>query len=361
VVWLSLPTLHVALAVGPSFPLLPESSAEASVPAAHPVEGGQVVARVGNDVILAADVLVGWNNFLAENVDRIPPEQVEAVREQFMKNQLKGLIDTKLLYADARRKIPTENLPKIEESLGKNFEEEQLPKLYEGTKTSNRSELEAKLRLMGSSLAQQKRSYIESNLARHWLRQQVNSDRDTTHEELWQYYQQQRADFEYKAQARWEEIMVRPDRYATREEAIGELARLGNIVLQNPSSFAEVARTYSHGVTAADGGRYDWTNQGSLVSQILDRAIFTLPVGELSRILEDDAGFHIVRVLDRKEAGCTSFADAQSEIRERIARQRQQEQFSAYLTDLRRRVPVWTLFETAVAPVSRLEPAENRR
>ena len=57
------------------------------------------------------------------------------------------------------------------------------------------------------------------------------------------------------------------------------------------------------GPTSHEGGRYDWTTKGSLVSDVIDQAIFSLPVGKLSRILEDEKGFHIVRVIEREDCG----------------------------------------------------------
>ena len=74
---------------------------------------------------------------------------------------------------------------------------------------------------------------------------------------------------------------------------------MGNAVLRG-ASFAVVARRESNGPRAEDGGRYDWTNQGSLASEKLDHAIFSLPVDVMSDIIEDQFGFHIVRVVERK-------------------------------------------------------------
>ena len=110
-----------------------------------------------------------------------------------------------------------------------------------------------------------------------------------------------------------------------------------------------VATRLSQGPTADQGGKHDWTNQGSLVSEVLDNAIFTLPPGRLSRILEDDRGFHIVRVVERKEAGRVPFEEAQVEIRDKIKEQRRDEQVKKYLDKLKRETYVWNLFDQDVA------------
>jgi hypothetical protein len=311
----------------------------------QPVEGSQIVARVGNQVVLAADVLVGWNEFLSKNDDRIPEFERDNYRKMFMKKQLEPLINTKLVCADARRTIPAENFPKIEEKLGEQFEKDQVPRLCEQTETRSRAELDAKLREMGTSLAQRKQVYTEMVLYHQWLRQQVDKDEEITHDELWDYYQQHSSDFDFLAKVRWEEILARFDRFPTRDDARKAIVEWGNLVWYRRAPFDDVARKYSHGATADEGGQYDWTTQGSLRSTVVDHALFTLPVGELSQVIEDEQGFRIVRVLERVRGGRTPFVEAQPEIRQQIARQREKRRRESYLARLRKTTPVWTLFD----------------
>ncbi|MCR4415205.1 MAG: peptidyl-prolyl cis-trans isomerase [Thermoguttaceae bacterium] len=108
---------------------------------------------------------------------------------------------------------------------------------------------------------------------------------------------------------------------------------------------ATSAKERSDGPTAANGGLRDWTSRGSLTAEILDRAIFGLPVGEMSPILEEDKLMHIVRVVERQEAQRTPFAEAQAEIREKIRKQRETAAREAFLARLRQQIPVWTVFD----------------
>src|SRR5206468_1856648 len=95
------------------------------------------------------------------------------------------------------------------------------------------------------------------------------------------------------------------------------IADMGNGVLRG-TPLAEVAKVRSQGATAGKGGQWEWTAQGSLRSTVLDRAIFSLPVGAMSQIVEDDDGYHIVRVLQRKAGGRTPFLEAQVEIKKQL-------------------------------------------
>src|SRR4029078_13201009 len=104
--------------------------------------------------------------------------------------------------------------------------------------------------------------------------------------------------------------------------------------------FAEIAQTQSQGVTAYNGGAYDWTTQGSLAAKNIDENIFALPVGALSEIIKTDRGFHIVRVLERKAAGRKSFEETQAEITKNLKEDKRESQIKKYLDGLRQNTPV---------------------
>ncbi|GAG24799.1 unnamed protein product, partial [marine sediment metagenome] len=89
----------------------------------------------------------------------------------------------------------------------------------------------------------------------------------------------------------------------------------------------------------------DWTTKGSLVSDVIDKAIFNLPIGALSPILESKRGFHIVRVIQRQDAHRTPFGEAQKKIRETIKKQQEIQGRKAYLEKLAKQTKVWTIFD----------------
>jgi parvulin-like peptidyl-prolyl isomerase len=77
----------------------------------------------------------------------------------------------------------------------------------------------------------------------------------------------------------------------------------------------------------------------------LDEAIFSLPLDRLSQILEDEDGFHIIRVIERREAGRVPFTEAQVDIKEKLIESKKQDDGKAYLERLRKQTLVWTVFD----------------
>jgi parvulin-like peptidyl-prolyl isomerase len=125
--------------------------------------------------------------------------------------------------------------------------------------------------------------------------------------------------------------------------------------------FWAVAQRDSHDIEAENGGVHDWTTQGSLASNVIDRAIFSLPIGQLSEIMEDARGFHIVRVLERREAGRVPFTEAQIEIKKKIQADKRQQQFEEYAERLRREIPVWTIYDDETTEANAPRSAPKRR
>jgi parvulin-like peptidyl-prolyl isomerase len=314
------------------------------------LDGCQVIARIEGQVVLACEVLWEVNKVIEQNADRIPPERVDMIRQQLLEGKVVEILDRKLVYAEFRRNFPAENLPKLEESLQQPFDEDEVPRLMKGLGVDSREALERELVRLGSSLADVRRTFQEREVVRFWVRSKVKINEEISPDEMLEYYRSHQADFEFATQARWEELTVRKNRFASPAQAFAELASMGNEVWQraaakgglNGPAFVEVAKARSDGFNAKDGGQYDWTHKGALKAANIDQALFTLQVGQMSPILESDMAFHIIRVLERKEAGRKPFTEVQGEIREKLKEQRFQTAVAAYLGKRRRDARVWT-------------------
>lgn len=336
---------------GPTPAAAPEVSTNPGVSAAPglepglaPCEGAQILARVGSEIILAADIAGPVNEIIQMNKDKIPPEQIEIARQHLTRRFLDARIETKLAYLDAKRNLPAEALAKVERNIRDVFDREEIEKLMKRAHADSRQDLENKLQSLGSSLELKRQTFVEQALAHQWMRQKVKVDGEVSHEEMHAYYRDHITEFETPAKARWEELEIRFSKHPNRQEAYALIAQLGNRVLGG-TPLAEVARQGSEGLTASTGGQRDWVTRGSLVSQELDHALFGLPVGEPSQIIEDKTGLHILRVLERKDAVRTPFTEAQVEIRKKIKDQRTEAEMKAFLDKLRRQVPVWTVYD----------------
>jgi hypothetical protein len=320
-----------------------------------PIDGAEVIGRIDGEVILASDILWQVNQLItmAAKKQPIPPEQIPIAQKALTERLLLGLIDTKLLYADFRRTVPAENLPKIESSIVEPFENIEVPRLVEMMELKDRTQLDAALRRYGTSLKDVQRQFTEKTIAGEWLKQRLPKAEPIGYEALLAYYQDHPKEFEIVASVDWEELVVRFDRCGgNRDEAWRQVCAMGNEAWQaatvNPNVrgavFAAVAKAKSHGVTAANGGVYTGTTTGALKCEALNHALATLQVGQFSDGIESEIGFHIVRVLKRVDAGRRPFTEAQSDIRKMLEAEQRSAGVATELKELRIACRVWTTF-----------------
>jgi parvulin-like peptidyl-prolyl isomerase len=340
-----------------------------------------ILGRVGNDVVLTSDVLTGIDDVMAKPRIRIPSDEVAKQRAALVQHEViagidafnahyldpdpvksmslsqRGLInqlvrqqiDVKMIYQDFCKTVPKEVLPSIEENVNRHFEENQLKILMKRENVVSRADLENAFRAKGISLERAKRIFMEKIVAQQWAQEQLkpegkegnSEEKEVTHEEMLSWYNAHLKYFEQPAKARWEELMISFARHSNHDEAYAAVAALGNRVLAG-ASLADVAKSASEGPTARRGGLRSWIPKDSLSSEKLNQAIFTLPVGQLSAILESQSGYHIVRVVERRELTRTSFVDAQKKIKEQIMFEKR---YKEWMEKLHAKYPVWTVFD----------------
>ena len=306
---------------------------------------GQTLALVGGYPIFVSDMSVEMSALIKQFLGGAPKHVIDQQRPVLIRKLLPKYVDSKLMYVDVIQNLPKEaNLEKIFESASKQFDENVLPIIMEQSGAKSAAEMDALLRAQGSSLRLMRKSWSENELTKFMTREKIETDPEITRKELLDYYQDNRSEFEVVAKAKWEEIMVRFSKFPDKLNAKKAIAEMGNKIVGG-ANFQAVARKESHGLNAAEGGQYDWTVKGSLVSTELDKAIFDLPLNHLSEIIETKLGFHIIRITERQEAGITPFTEAQPEIRKKLVEQKQEQVFREHLESLRKKIPVEILIE----------------
>ena len=328
---------------------LPNFTPNQHIPPATPnlgdlFEPAQIVGTVGEETILAGDLLGDINQYFEKNNIQLSEDELVRQRRFLMKKLINGVIDTRLIYNDFLRNTPSEHLEEIRGKIDREFDESQLDRVLKKYNAADSAELDANLRNYGSSLEKLRQAFARQVLAREMIRRNTQSDREVTHQEMLDRYREHLDEYEVPGKAEWEELTVEFQNYRSREAALRDIANMGNQVLRG-APLAAVARRSQQGPRARFGGLHEWTTQGSLRSQPLDRALFTLPVGELSQFIEDEDGIHIIRVTHRADAHRIPFERAQVKIKERIQEDNRKKQMASYLARLKEETPVWTLFD----------------
>ncbi len=342
--------ITAASAQGPS-----QESIKIALNTKIPEDPAAVVARVSNTPILAGDILPRVDGRIKEITSKSPtepsPQELQYMRAVLFRSLLSQTIQLKMLResfllsqvgtqnADKRKEAET----KLQSRARQMFAESEVPRLYEQYKVSSVDEIDAKLREEGSSFELTKRDFTDQMLAHLYRMDSIPKKPDVTLAEIQIYYEDNQEKYQVKAQARWEQLTASFESSGSRDAALKTINEMGREAYFGGSMNA-VAKAKSQEPMASKGGLHDWTNRGSLASTIVEDQVFSLPLGVMSEVIEDQEGLHIVRILDRHEAGTKPLSELQDQIRDVLRQKKIEEATKKVTKEMARRIPVWTLY-----------------
>ncbi|CAD74910.1 probable peptidyl-prolyl cis-trans isomerase [Rhodopirellula baltica SH 1] len=353
----------IALAIGVTAMAMPRLHAQmptrAEVEEAKktplPTDPATVMAVVGQGRVLLGElkprVDAQLSRMLAQASGEVPEDELHYVKLRMTRSLLVQTIQSRMLReaflleqvgtaaADKRREAEATMAAKARQM----FYETELPGLMKKANVDSKAELDDLLRKEGSSLAFRQREFMDQMLGSLYIRSKVNKDPAVSLSEIVRYYQEHQSKYEHKARARWEQLTVMFSNHPTRDAAMKAITEMGREALYGGNMQA-VAKAKSEEPFASSGGLHDWTNQGSLVSAILDQQIFSLPTGKMSEIIEDTDAYHIIRVLEREDAGVTPVGELQDDISDILRQQKIRADQEEVMVEVRQRVPVWSFY-----------------
>ncbi len=90
--------------------------------------------------------------------------------------------------------------------------------------------------------------------------------------------------------------------------------------------FAALAKQYSEDeVSSTKGGDLDYFGRGAMVPEF-EASAFAMKTGDVSDLVKTSFGFHIIKVVDRREAATRALADVRTEIEDQLKWQKAQQQ-----------------------------------
>lgn len=118
-------------------------------------------------------------------------------------------------------------------------------------------------------------------------------------------------------------ILLQPE----KDTGAGDLAplvekaeRIREEIVAEKLSFAEAARKYSSGPSAAEGGRLGWIGRRGPMFEAFSRAAFELAAGEISPPVVTPFGVHLIRC-DEIKPGTRQLADVRRAVEDSLARE----------------------------------------
>jgi parvulin-like peptidyl-prolyl isomerase len=296
----------------------------------------RVLARVNGQPILYEELLnaAGWR--LEEVKPQVPPEQWPQVMEMILRQQLDEIIDREVILSDAKQKVPPAMLEKVMDQAGKDFDK-QLRKQRDQLKLKSDEEMRIYLEKQGRNVAEMRRQYERSNLAMEYMRSRIRDKTDQIdREQMVEYYRAHIKEYEHQEQVEWQHIFIAKVRYPNPAAARQQAEQVHRLVqgIRTKEEFVPISQAYSHSYNRDTG-----MGEGKLRQEIrppeVAQTVWQLAPGQVAPLIENSEGYHIVRVIDHRQAGRTPFSDVQMKIKAKIQQEMGQEEIKKMLKEMR--------------------------
>lgn len=272
------------------------------------------VAEVDGRRIAAAELEAAVRAFTA-TFGQLPPA-LERELPRVRRGILERLIDREVMLVEAARRGIRPSAAELERALSPT------------EAGMSAKELEATLTEAGTEREAWRRA-AERDLTIEKLQAAISASVAVENEEIDAWLTLHRERRELPEEVRAAQILVRTE----TEAAKARLRILGG------APFADVARELSLSPDADRGGELGYFARGQMPSEF-DAAVFSLPRGQLSDVVETPYGFHLFLVLDRRPERSRSDAELRADVRTALLAEKREEAFRRWLVEARARAHI---------------------
>jgi len=283
-----------------------------------------IIARVNDQIITRSD----YERALAE-VDRDARQRGAATMQEVAaahKDLLRNLIDQQLWISKGKQ-------------LGITGETELVKKLDEIRKQYNlksMEDLEAAAKEQGVSFEDFKQNIRNGLITQEVMRQEVGQNIRFTPGEAERYYEEHKQDYAQPESVHLSEIMISTGGATEGEKLTAAKAKADDIEarLHAGGDFTQLAKSFSDGPTAAQGGDLGQYQPGAL-PKLLEEKTFPLQVGQYTEPILTRQGYIILKVDDHVKGGVRPYKEVEAQVQDAFYMSRMEPAIRQYLTKLR--------------------------
>ena len=197
--------------------------------------------------------------------------------------------------------------------------DEEVEKLYKQyvSQYSNENAFKLKMQQEGYNEASYRQELKQRISARKWVEVNVMQNLQVSDEEVHEFYTSNKEKFVMPGQVHARHILITIDSNTTEQDKRKARKQLLDIKkqLDAGANFAEMAKQYSQGPSAPQGGDLGFFPSGKMVKSFEDAA-FALQPGKVSDIVETRFGYHLIKVEAKQEGRTIKEEEVDAQIRQ---------------------------------------------
>jgi peptidyl-prolyl cis-trans isomerase SurA len=311
----------------------------------------EIIARVNNQIITKSEFARSKDQ-LRDEVKQQDPNNADKVYADREKDVLRDLIDQQLLLEKGKDLGITADTDLIK----------QLDQMRKDMNLDSMEALEKEAEKQGVSWEDFKQTQKNQIITRKVIGEEVGGHLAINKEEEQKFYDDHKDEMQHAEFIRLSEILITPKvvtpapdpnsansgssaqtpldeaaKQAAEADALSAAETKAKDILKqlrDGAAFEDIAKKYSDGPSAADGGALGTFERGKLAKELEDRT-FAMKAGEITNVIRVKQGYAILKVDDHQMAGVPAMKDVLPRIQDALYYQKLQPALRAFLTKLR--------------------------
>jgi parvulin-like peptidyl-prolyl isomerase len=243
--------------------------------------------------------------------------------EEARQSVVEQLIEDRLIYCEAKKQNIT-------------VEDREVEARFEDTRKrfGTQDEFEEALAMQHMTAKELKSRYKEQLMTKRMIDMKMGGTIVITPVEVSNYYNSHPGDFKQPEALKLRNILIKPKDTSDTQRALNTAKDVLKKVKEG-GDFAELAKTYSEGPGAEEGGLMGYVTKEDLMPEIV-KAVSGLEEGSVSDIVQTSLGYHIFKLEEKRPESTMPLADARRRIEEEIYREKMKAKIKDWVEGLKK-------------------------
>lgn len=282
----------------------------------------RILAVVNDEIITEQDLQIAMAPITAQYRTRYADEEFAARMKEARRDFLNKLIEDKLILSEAKRKQVIVKDAEVDEMMAE-----------VRNKFPSRDVFLKAIQEQGLTEKKLWNRFKDQVMTQKLVSFEVRSKVYVSPGEVNEYYKAHESEFTQGDRVRLLHILIRVGP-RTEDEAKSFALNLADEIRKG-KPFDEAAKAYSEGAEAKEGGEMGWMEKGQLLGEI-DEQVFKAPEGGVVGPLPSSIGYHIFKIVERKQFAIKPISEVRDEIQDIIFREKMRNRLDKWIASLKK-------------------------
>ncbi len=287
-----------------------------------------VVAKVAGTTITRKELDRALTVLASQN--RLPAQGDPDAQKQAEAAALDQLVYAELIYQEGLKSAPADLDKQIDFRMAQNKGRFGSPAEFEAA-------------LLSAGVAEKELMEITKKdiIISSFIEQKIGAAIKVTDEEIKTFYEDNRDKLKEEPQVKASHILIGVDSSAKEEEKKKAKEKAEALLkeIKGGKDFAETAKANSTCPSKDQGGDLGWFGKGQMVPAF-ETTAFGMKTGEVSEVVETQFGYHIIKLMEKKDGEAPKLEELKEKIGTFLKGQKTQKAVFDYVTNLRKEAKV---------------------